>query len=211
LLLVLLGALAVYRPSYSAITLQLPALTTPGHIGWRERQFAGQTEYRAVKEGTRTLLLASSRGTASGLYYERRIDLRRTPVLNWSWKVKTVLQGVDERKKSGDDFPARVYVVVRGGLAFWRTKALSYVWANTHQAGAFWPSPFTANVVLIAAESGEQRLDSLIDEKHNIREDWQRAFHEDISAIDAVAIMTDADNSGQSAMALYSTPWFSEN
>lgn len=157
------------------------------------------------------MLLATSQGTASGLYYERRIDLRRTPVLNWSWKVKKVLRGLDEEKKSGDDFPARVYVVVRGGLAFWRTKALSYVWANTHQVGAFWPSPFTANVVLIAAQSGEQRLGSLIDEKHNLREDWKRAFHEDISAIDAVAIMTDTDNSGQSATALYSTPWFSEN
>lgn len=210
-LAVLLGNLLLSSTALSAMTLQLPPLTAPGHAGWREQRFVGRTEYRAVREDNRDMLLASSRGTSSGLYCERRIDLQRTPFLNWSWKVKTVIQGTDERQKSGDDFPARVYVVAKGGLTFWRTKALSYVWSNSHPVGTFWPSPFTANAVLIAAQSGKQRLGSLVDEKHNIREDWQRAFDENISAIDVIAIMTDTDNSGQSASALYSTPWFSEN
>jgi hypothetical protein len=74
-----------------------------------------------------------------------------------------------------------------------------------------WASPYTANAVLIAAQSGRDRLGIVIDEKHDIRQDWQRAFGEDIATIDAVAIMTDTDNSGQSAAALYSTPWFSDN
>ncbi len=163
-----------------------------------------------MREDGKEMLQASSRGTASGLLLAKKIDLRRTPVLNWSWKVAAIMEGLDERQKTGDDYPARVYVVVRGGLAFWRTRALSYVWSNSQTAGTFWSSPFTANAVLIAAQGGRRQLGEVIEEKHNIRQDWQRAFAEDITAIDAIAIMTDSDNSGQSASALYSTPWFSE-
>ena len=97
----------------------LPDLTAPGHPGWKEKVFSGRTVYTSLPaEG---LLMAESRGTASGLYHEGRVDLRLTPWLNWSWKVGNVLEGVNEREKSGDDYPARIYVVAKGGVAFWRT------------------------------------------------------------------------------------------
>jgi hypothetical protein len=195
----------------SATRLELPSLTAPGHPGWQEKRFVGRTVYKVVQENDLEMLSATSQGAASGLFLEQKIDLRRTPVLHWSWKVTRLMEGLDERQKSGDDFAARVYVVARGGLAFWRTRALSYVWSGSRPVGTMWPSPFTANAVLIAAQSGRERLGTVIDEKHNIRQDWQRAFGEDITTIDAVAIMTDSDNSGQSAAALYSTPWFSDD
>ncbi len=209
-LAVLLLSLASGSEAFPATILELPPLTAPGHPGWREKRFVGRTEYRAVRENGREMLSATSHGAASGLFHEQRIDLRRTPVLHWSWKVTMSMEGLDESRKSGDDFAARVYVVARGGLAFWRTRALSYVWSGSRAVGTMWPSPFTASAVLIAAQSGRERLGMIIDERHNIRQDWQRAFGEDIATIDAVAIMTDTDNSGQSAAALYATPWFSD-
>jgi len=51
----------------------------------------------------------------------------------------------------------------------------------------------------------------LVRERRNVREDWRRAFGQDIEAIDAVAIMTDTDNSGQKARAWYGQPWFSSD
>ncbi len=202
--------LLVSSTALCAMKVELPPLTTPGHAGWQEKRFVGRTVYKAVRENGRDMLHASSYGTASGLFLEQKIDLRRTPVLNWSWKAETIMQGLDERQKTGDDYPARVYVVAKGGLAFWKTRALSYVWSSSQPAGTLWPSAFAANAVLIAVQSGKQHLGSLVEEKHNIRLDWKRAFGVDISAIDAIAIMTDSDNSGQSTSALYSTPWFSE-
>ena len=184
----------------------LPDLTAPGHPGWKEKVFSGRTVYTPLPgEG---LLMAESRGTASGLYHEERVDLRLTPWLNWSWKVGNVLEGVNEREKSGDDYPARIYVVAKGGVAFWRTKALSYVWSSTEGQGAMWPNAFTANAHMIAVRGGSDRPGELVAEKRNIREDWKRAFGEDIEEIDAVAIMTDTDNSGQSARAWYGQPRF---
>lgn len=209
LLLHLLIGLSTSPISQGATILELPSFTSPGHPGWQEKRFAGQTIYTPVRLNDHPMLRADSRASASGLFLEQRIDLRRTPVLNWSWQVEAIIPGIDERQKSGDDFAARVYVIAKGGLAFWRTRALSYVWSNSQPVGSIWPNPFTANAVLIAAQSGRQRLGAVIEERHNIREDWQRAFHEDISFIDGIAIMTDSDNSGQTSSALYTTPWFS--
>ena len=191
----------------AAMFVDLPSLSAPGHPGWKEKEFAGRTTYTPLPEAG--LLMADSRGAASGLFHEKTVDLRRTPWLNWSWKVENVLSGVDERAKSGDDYPARIYVVAKGGLAFWKTRALSYVWSSTEPKGTVWPNAFTANAAMIAVQSGSARLGELVTEKRNIREDWKKAFGEDIAEIDAVAIMTDTDNSGQSARAWYGQPSFS--
>lgn len=194
--------------AHSALAGELPALYAPGHPGWKEKVFAGRTVYTPLPE--RELLLAESDGAASGLFFEGAVDLRATPWLNWSWKVENVLDGVREREKSGDDYPARIYVVAKGGLAFWKTRALSYVWASAEPEGAMWANAFTANAHMIAVRSGADRLGELIPEKRNVREDWMRAFGEDIERIDGVAIMTDTDNSGRRARAWYGQPRFSE-
>jgi len=186
----------------------LPSLYAPGHPGWKEKEFAGRTVYTPLPE--EKLLLAESNGAASGLFFEQAVDLRATPWLNWSWKVENVLVGVNEREKAGDDYAARIYVVAKGGLAFWKTRALSYVWASYEPEGSMWANAFTANAHVIAIRSGADRLGELVEERRNVREDWMRAFGEDIEKIDAVAIMTDTDNSGQRARAWYGQPWFSQ-
>lgn len=185
----------------------LPPLTEPGHTGWKEKVFAGRTVYTPLPgEG---LLLAESQNAASGLFLERRIDLRATPWLNWSWKVAGTFSGVNEQEKSGDDYAARIYVVAKGGLAFWKTRALSYVWASQEPQGSMWSSAFTANAVMIAVRSGPGQAGQLVEEKRDVRADWKQAFGDDIDSIDAVAIMTDTDNAGQKARAWYGQPWFS--
>jgi len=100
-------------------------------------------------------------------------------------------------------------VVAKGGLAFWKTRALSYVWASHEPVGSMWPNAFTANAHMIAVQSGPGRVNQLVMEKRNIREDWKLAFGEDIEELDALAIMTDTDNSGQRARAWYGQPRFS--
>ena len=84
------------------------------------------------------------------------------------------------------------------------------MWSSTEPKEAVWPNAFTANAAMIAVQSGPGRVGELVTEKRNIREDWKKAFGEDIAEIDAVAIMTDTDNSGQSARAWYGQPSFSK-
>lgn len=176
--------------------------------GWQTKSFKGETRYGFDEKSGQRALFADSRGAASGLYREIRVDLKRTPWLNWSWRVDRVLNGVDERGKAGDDYPARVYVVVSGGAAFWKTRSLVYVWSSAQPVGATWDNAFTGNAKVMALRSGTKDAGRWVSEKRDIRADFRQLFGEDIDAIDAVALMTDTDNSGQSAAAWYGDLYF---
>ena len=174
---------------------------------WKAKSFAGETRYQLVQQDGRRVLQADSKDTASGLYREITVNLEHTPYLNWSWRVDNVLNGVDERSKTGDDYPARVYVVVSGGIAFWKTRSLVYVWSSNQPVGSTWDNAFTSNVKTIALRSGNSN--NWFSEKRDVRADFKRLFGDDIKQIDAVALMTDTDNSHQAATAWYGDIYFS--
>ena len=108
-----------------------------------------------------------------------------------------------ENLKSGDDFAARVYIVVKAGIFPWQTKALNYVWSMNEIKDVFWSSPYTANVMMKAVNSGKGSMGQWHQHKVNVLEDLRSAFGKDFDKIDGVAIMTDIDNSGKSATAYY--------
>lgn len=177
--------------------------------GWKTKVFAGETRYSLERTGGKNALRADSSAAASGLYREIKVDLGKTPVLNWSWKVDHVLVGTDERTRAGDDYPVRVYVVFSGGLYFWRTRAINYVWSNQQPLDSSWPNAFTGNARMIAVESGASRAGKWVNERRDVRADYRRLFDEEPGHVDAVAIMTDTDNTGTSATAWYGDIWFS--
>lgn len=56
---------------------------------------------------------------------------------------------------------------------------------------------------MIVVESGSAKLNTWITEERNVYEDYKRTFGEDPPMISGVAIMTDTDNTGESAEAYY--------
>ena len=188
---------------------RIPILTLPDLSGWDENSFSGHTLYKVIQNDNHPVLKATSNHSASGYVKKIKVDLTKTPYLNWHWKIDNILHNVDERTKSGDDYPARVYVVISGGLFFWRTHALNYVWSSNQPVGSHWPNAFTGNAILIAQESGAEHVGQWVTEKRNILEDIKRYLGMDATHIDAVAIMTDTDNSGQTATAYYQDVYFS--
>lgn len=207
---VLLGTLLVVSAVAGAADekLMVGQFSTGDLKDWQPKSFKGETRYTFDNKSGQRALFADSQGTASGLYREIRVDLNHTPWLNWSWRVDKVLNGVDERSKEGDDYPARVYVVVSGGAAFWKTRSLVYVWSSNQPAGATWNNAFTGNARVMALRSGTKEGGGWVNEKRDIRADFRQLFGEDIETIDAVALMTDTDNSGQSAAAWYGDIYF---
>jgi hypothetical protein len=186
------------------------AVLSSGQIaGWEVKKFKGETRYEAVSLDGRRVLRAESAGSASGLVRKIRIDLRQTPYLNWSWRRENALAENDEQSKVGDDYSARVYVIIEKGLMFWRLRSLNYVWARTSLQGQSWPNVFAGrSVVMIAQRSGAAEIGEWHREKRNVRMDIQRYFGEDASRLDAVALMTDTDNAGGRAVAYYGDIYF---
>ncbi len=185
--------------------------STTGLDGWTSKSFAGNTDYQLVMDEDVQVLQAVSNDNASGLFFKKRINLEQTPYLNWRWKISSRLQDNDELSKPGDDYCARIYVVVDGGLLRWRSKALNYVWSGQAEAEVTWPNAFLPkNAMMLATRTANDPLNTWLSEKRNVREDLKRVYGKDITHIDVVALMTDTDNTGQQVSAFYGDIYFTE-
>jgi hypothetical protein len=174
--------------------------------GWNEQTFRGKakTTYQLVSDNGRLALKAQSRSAASGLLTKTDQDPRKHPILRWSWKVEQTLKKEDVTKKTGDDFAARVYVVFPRNF-FWQTRAINYVWAARLPKNSGVPDPYTANAMIVAVESGQEKVGKWVTEERNIYEDYKRLFKEEPQLLGAVAIMTDTDDTGEEV-----TAWFGD-
>ena len=189
-------------PAVFAGDLVLGNFSAGDLAGWQPKRFRGETSYSLVVDGERRVLKAHSRAAASGLYKEVDLDPAKHPVLRWSWKIGGTIPNGDERTKAGDDYAARVYIVFPRTL-FWKTKAINYIWANRLPQGESLPNAFTSNAVMVAVESGDGKAGTWVTEERNVYEDYRALFGEDPPAIDAIALMTDKDNTGGEAEAYY--------
>jgi len=182
--------------------IRIGSFAESGMESWSEKSFKGKTEYRIVEDAGMNVLQAKSEGTASGLVYEIEYDPQDYPVLTWRWKVANIIAKGDSRTKAGDDYAARVYVVFPHWF-FPKTRTLNYIWANRLPKEAVQANAYLSSAVMIAVESGAEHVGEWRAERRNIVDDYRRAFGEDPPAIGAIAIMTDTDNTGESAVAWY--------
>lgn len=178
---------------------------------WKEEAFVGNTEYRIVQLEEKKVLQASSNASASAFYKAVSIDLNKTPYLNWSWQVENIYPNLDATTKAGDDYPARIYVVLEGFWP-WNTLALNYVFANNGEPiASAWDNPFTSNARMIVVESDADNLGKMRSFKVDVKADFKRHFNEDVDSIDGIAIMSDSDNSKLSSKAYFGDIYFSQN
>lgn len=181
------------------------AFSITGLEGWQPQRFSrlDATTYQLIREGKTQVLQARCEHSASGYLWKEKIDLSKTPKLSWRWRVQQIYPGLPEREKSGDDYPARLYVVRDGGWAIWRTRSLVYVWSNGEAAARDWPDAYTAQAHVIAVRAGVQGLGQWQQEQRDLRADFKTYFGEDVDRVDAVALMTDCDDSKGRGVAEY--------
>jgi len=181
----------------------LPAEFLDGTV----REFAQRTEYRLAEAseteaGHAAVLARCSGRKASALVVERETSLRDTPILEWRWRVDSIYDNIDETEKSGDDYPARVYVVAERWPRF-RSRAINYVWSSAQPKGETWENAFASQFQMVAIRSGEEKLGQWITERRDVRADFRQLHGIEFDTVDALAIMTDCDNAGQQATAWY--------
>ena len=195
--------------------------------GWEPLVFSGidaHTEYILVEDEGTVVVRAESHASASGLVCEIEIDPASFPIVEWRWRVANVLEKGDLSRRSGDDYPARLYITfgydpdetsllerVRYETLrllygdYPPVAALSYIWESRAPVGTLAPSPYTGRNRMIVVESGDERAGEWQVERRNLVEDYARAFGGQAPRISGVAIMTDTDDTGESAVA-----WFGD-
>ena len=176
-------------------------------IQWKSKSFAGNTRYSVEfdRQLNQSVIRAESDKAASGLFYEERIDLDKTPYLNWYWKVEKFPALDNERTKNGDDYAARIYIVIKDGWTPLGTKAVNYVWSQQSPLETAWPNPFAGDKAMMVAVQTGSSEDNWVAEKRNLKDDLKKLFGKNFRYIDGIAIMTDTDNSMSSAVSYYSS------
>lgn len=208
-ILSLAGSLCIAH-NYAWSSEKIPILEAADYSAWEKKIFDGDTQYSTSEMAGRTCIKAHSQKSASGLFKDVKIDLHKTPVLHWDWFIENTLGDIDETQKDGDDYAARIYVVMSGGLFFWNTRALNYVWASQKPKASVWPNAFSSNAIMFAVESGTRNNGRWVHEQRNVLDDIKEMLGTDSRYIDAVAIMTDTDNTQKQAVACYGDIYFSE-
>ncbi len=167
--------------------------------------------------------------SASGLIYRVAADEQHYSHIAWNWKISNVYQRARLGEKEGDDFPARIYISFQyqPEHADWSTSltfegyrmlygeyppvaVLNYVWASENELVAdtavdrIVTSPYSTRSKMLVVRSGGALRGQWQREIRNIAEDYRRAFAGDPPPISGVALMSDADNTGESASACFS-------
>jgi hypothetical protein len=193
--------------------------------GWQPQTFSRikrHTDYSLVQEGGAVVVKAVSDRSASGLARAISIDPAEYPVIQWRWKVNNILQKGDVTRKDGDDYPARIYItfaldpdeagylermkheaarLIHGQDIPYR--AISYIWGSNSPAGTMIPNSYTGRAMMFVVQGGREKLQQWVTERRNVYEDYKKAFGEEPAMISGVAIMTDTDNTQESAIAWY--------
>jgi hypothetical protein len=203
----LVALLAMTCPSGHAqdTELHIGKFSARDLTGWKDQVVYGTknaTVYSFVQDNTKSVLMGRSVDGASGLIRKIEIDPKVYPVIKWSWKIEHTVKKGNERVKSGHDFSARLYVVFPRGF-FASTRAIEYVWGNVMHKGEMLRSPYSNNMVMIAVDSGADLAGNWVSHKRNFAEDYRAAFGEEAPKVGAIAIMTDSDNTHESALGYY--------
>lgn len=222
LVVCLAGGAVAAMPEVTAFSAMRPGAPVTGWQALKPAPKANDTRYSVVLDAGKTVLKAEAEQAMSGLIHPVRIDLRQYPLLRWRWKIAAPLKRADMTQKTGDDYAARVYVMfdypveklsfgTRAKLALAEalygqkipTAALNYVWDNRQPVGTIQPNTYTDRARMIVLESGAAHAGQWMTETRDLASDFRAAFGEEPPDVVAVAVATDTDNTGESAIAWY--------
>jgi len=210
--------LEVGKFSAASVQDELPA-------NWKSfafKRITKHTGYTLVKDNGIVVVKASSNRSASGLIRKIKIDPKKYPFISWRWKISKTYSKGDITQKKGDDYPARIYIIfendVKQSTFFKKAKnrayrllygeyppggAINYIWASNAPEGTIASNPYAIQSKMIVVQSGESRINTWIVEEKNVYEDYKKIFGNEPPMIAAVGIMTDTDDTKESALSFY--------
>lgn len=157
--------------------------------------------FTVVEDGDRKVLHMKSEGDSSNIAKDIKgqVDLKETPILEWSWKAVTLPKGADSRRKETDDQAVQLYVVWPRFPEAVRSRIIGYVWDSTAPAGTIVKSQKNGTVTYVVMRSGPADLGKWLTERRDVREDFKKIYGEEPDNPGAVSIGIDSDDVRSSA------------
>jgi len=173
--------------------------------GWRPYETIGGRpayDFIVVESDGRRALLLKSHDDHSTIARELHVDLRATPILEWSWKAVQLPARGDIRRKETSDLTAHIFVIWPRFPAMLRSRLIGYVWDATAPVQTVETSHKTGSVHFFVLRSGPGELGRWLTERRNVLEDYRRVFGEDPEDPRALALSIDTNDTHSEAEAL---------
>ncbi|MBU1285008.1 MAG: DUF3047 domain-containing protein [Gammaproteobacteria bacterium] len=178
-----------------------------------------------VEVDGKSVLRIKADAAAGGLLHPLDLPGDQPWQLSWQWRTEQRLDKARFATREGDDYAARVYVlldypldslsfVTRQKLRLARTffdpdlpaATLSYVWDNREAPGTHARSAYTETVEMRVLRGPEAALGEWLAESRDLRADATAAFGSAPRRILGVVFAADSDNTGESAESYFAAP-----
>jgi hypothetical protein len=172
--------------------------------GWKGQSWGSPAyDFTVVEQDGKRVLHLKSQGDSSTVSKEikGRVSLKQTPVLEWTWKVMTLPEGADARRKELDDEAGQVYVVWPRFPEAVRSQIIGYIWDSTAPVGSVIPSQKNRTVTYIVVRSGKDNLGQWLTERRNVADDYKRVYDADPVDPGGVSLSIDSDDTRSTAEA----------
>ena len=173
--------------------------------GWRKYETMGghpAYDFEVVQDGGHKALRLRSHDDHSTIARDLAVDLARTPVLEWTWRIRALPTGGDVRQRATSDLSAHLFVVWPRAPALLRSRLIGYGWDATAPAGTIVQSRKTRTVTFVLLHSGTEGLDRWITERRNVVADYRRIYGEAPENPGALALSIDTNDTRSAAEGL---------
>jgi hypothetical protein len=170
--------------------------------GWKGQNWGSpKYDFTVVQDdGRKGLHLKSANdGSTVSKDVKGTVDLKATPVLEWSWKAVVLPKGGDSRKKATDDQAAQVFVVWPRFPEAVRSRIIGYVWDTTAPVGTIARSEKTGTVTYVVLRTGTAELGKWVTERRNVADDFRKIYGEEPESPSGVSISIDSNDTGSTA------------
>ena len=154
---------------------------------------------------------------------DRLISVKDYPYISWQWRITNTIDDKDtankkgEIKKDGDDFAAKVGISILNHKE--ELREIAYLWTRTIPEETVLTQKTTVvrwlyEFILyrIVAQSGDQQLNTWVNEKRNLYEDFKKIYpNEEPREIVRVYLMSDSDNTGSTTSGAFANLLFHKN
>jgi hypothetical protein len=156
----------------------------------------------AEHEGKPALHMKSvNEGSTISKDIKGHVDLKQTPILEWTWKMVTLPAAGNSCRKVTDDQAGQIFVVWPRFPEAVRSRIIGYVWDTTQPVGTVCKSEKTGTVTYIVIRSGPAEIGKWFTERRNVPEDFRKIYGEAPENPAVVSVAIDSNDTSSTAEA----------
>ena len=136
-----------------------------------------ETQCQAVKikDGTTVLQVRCNKSTG-GVIVAPKVNLNKTPIMRWRWRIVNYPNGADGRNPKKDDQPIGIYLGMEDGL--FKKKSLAYRWEDLTPKGFEGTVTYAKilTVHYITMQDNKTKAGEWVTETRNVAKDFKRVY-----------------------------------